>query len=523
MQGLRELRRLGLAGSMLLGVGALGAGALPMPNPLVGLRLIGLPARNPTICLAVAYAGLVIVVVAWARVALRLRTPTPPTRRDLVRAAATWAAPLALAPPLFSRDVYSYLAQGATLARGLDPYRLGPEDALGAHDALVRGIPALWRHTPSPYGPVFLLIGRAIAGATGQDVVAGLLAYRLVALIGLVLMVWALPRLARRVGVDPDQALWLGAANPLVLFHVISGAHNDGLMIGLMLAGLEVGLRGRRTTFLMGAALIVVASAVKAPAVFALPYLVLTAAHGRGGRFRDVVRTGGLATAAAAAVYLPLGLATGVGLGAASALAVPGSVVSFLSVTTDLAVLAVVLGAVAGLGAHVEPVMAMFHAAGVAAAGVVVLGSLLAVFRRGRDPLAGVALGMAAVALLAVQTQPWYLLWALAPAAATDRPRLHRWLGLGCVVLAVLVPPTGDDFVARGFQLTDACAAAAPLLAAAYAGGLLAGRAASHADTADITRGATGYGGDHRRARAAWITTPLRWTRARSGPTGSSG
>jgi len=70
-----------------------------------------------------------------------------------------------------------------------------------------------------------------------------------------------------------------------------------------------------------------------------------------------------------------------VGLGWTSALQVPGSVVSFLSVTTDLAVLAVVLGAVAGLGAHVEPVMAMFHATGVAAAGVLVLGSLLAVLR----------------------------------------------------------------------------------------------------------------------------------------------
>ena len=161
MEGLRDLRRLGLAGSILLGVGALGAGALPMPNPLAGLRLIGLPARNPTISLAIAYTGLVIVVVAWARAALRLHAPRPPNRAELVRAATTWAAPLALAPPLFSRDVYSYLAQGATLARGLDPYRLGPEDALGANDALVRGIPALWRHTPSPYGPLFGVRGDA--------------------------------------------------------------------------------------------------------------------------------------------------------------------------------------------------------------------------------------------------------------------------------------------------------------------------------------------------------------------------
>jgi alpha-1,6-mannosyltransferase len=41
------------------------------------------------------------------------------------------------------------------------------------------------------------------------------------------------------VGADPDRALWWGAANPLVLFHVVGGAHNDGLMVGLMAAGLR--------------------------------------------------------------------------------------------------------------------------------------------------------------------------------------------------------------------------------------------------------------------------------------------
>jgi hypothetical protein len=147
--------------------------------------------------------------------------------------------------------------------------------------------------------------------------------------------------------------------------------------------------------------------------------------------------------------------------------------------------------------------MTLFHATGVATAALLVLGSLLAVLRRGRDPVIGVAIGMAAVALLAVQTQPWYLLWALAPAAATDRPRLHRWLGVGCVILAVLVPPTGDDFVARGFQLTNACAAAALLLAAAYTAALLARRATPHPHPADISQplpdGAGAIGASSRR------------------------
>ena len=40
-----------------------------------------------------------------------------PDRTQLARTGLLWALPLALAPPMFSRDVYSYLAQSAILAR----------------------------------------------------------------------------------------------------------------------------------------------------------------------------------------------------------------------------------------------------------------------------------------------------------------------------------------------------------------------------------------------------------------------
>jgi hypothetical protein len=83
----------------------------------------------------------------------------------------------------------------------------------------------------------------------------------------------------------------------------------------------------------------------------------------------------------------------------------------------------------------------------------------------------------------------------------------------------VLVPPTGDDFVARGFQLTNACAAAALLLAAAYTAALLARQATPHPHPADITQGAAGCGGDHRRVPAARIMAPLRWRQTRNGLT----
>ena len=269
----RAARRLGLTGTLLMGVGALGAGALPVPNPLFGLRLLGLPSRNATIAIAITYAGIGLLVVAWLWIGKMLRSngavAPAPNRAQLARTAVLWAIPLAVAPPLFSRDVYSYLAQSAILARGLDPYVLGPAQALGVDDPLTRSIPTIWRDTPAPYGPFFLWLGRGITALTGNDVVLGLFAHRVLALMGVGLIVWAIPKLARRCGLDAGLALWLGAANPLVLFHLVSGIHNESLMIGMMLAGMEIGLRaGPRvldTRFLCGALLIVGASAVKIP------------------------------------------------------------------------------------------------------------------------------------------------------------------------------------------------------------------------------------------------------------------
>ena len=79
---------------------------------------------------------------------------------------------------------------------------------------------------------------------TGENIVAAVLFHRLVVLLGVGLIVWATPRLARRCGVAEVSALWLGATNPLLFMHLVAGIHNEALMLGLMLAGTEFALRG---------------------------------------------------------------------------------------------------------------------------------------------------------------------------------------------------------------------------------------------------------------------------------------
>ena len=86
-------------------------------------------------------------------------------------------------------------------------------------------------------------------------------------MLGVLLLGWGLLRLAP----VPGRALWLGVANPLVLVHLVSGGHNDALMVGLLVAGLAVAPRA----LLPAAALVTLAALVKVPALAGLAFLPL--------------------------------------------------------------------------------------------------------------------------------------------------------------------------------------------------------------------------------------------------------
>ncbi|WP_300019606.1 polyprenol phosphomannose-dependent alpha 1,6 mannosyltransferase MptB [Pseudonocardia sp.] len=472
----RTARLLGLTGALLMAGGALGSGALPVPNPLFGIRVLSLPSRNATLAIAITYAGIGMVVLAWLWIGKMLRpngaVAPAPTPSQLARTAVLWAIPLALAPPLFSRDVYSYLAQSATLARGLDPYSLGPAEAFGVDDPLVSSIPTIWRDTGAPYGPFFLVLGRGITALTGNDIVFGVFAHRALALVGVALIVWVLPKLARRCGLDVGLAMWLGVANPLVLFHLVSGMHNESLMVGLMLVGFELGLRaGPRwwdPHFLAAGVVITLASAVKLPALLALGFLGIEWARRRGGRVRDVAVATTVFTAIAAVVYAIFGYGTGLGIAWLSALDAPSLIRSWLSVSTDFGLLGGQLGIVGGLGDHTDTVLSLTRTLGLVTAALIAAWLMLAVLRGRVDAITGMAAGMGAVVMLSPIVHPWYLLWAVIPLAATRAmPRCRRAVLAISAVLAVVVPPTGADFNFRAYQLPMAITAGILVLALA--------------------------------------------------------
>jgi hypothetical protein len=347
---------------------------------------------------------------------------------------AWWAVPLAVSAPLYSRDVYSYLAQGALFVRGLDVYEFGPA-ALGG--PLTAQVSLIWQHTPAPYGPSFLLAAGAVMAVAGESVLLGVVGMRVLALASLVAVAWAVPVIARRHGVDPSRALWLGVLNPLVLAHVVAGVHNEALMVALLLAAVVLALRGRP---LLAAAVVGVACLVKAPAVVALAFIVAAAWGPRPLRALPLLSLATRVGGVAAATVVALTLATGTGVGWAAALGNTAEQRNGLSMSTNLGMALDAVLALLGLAGPVD-VVAVTRALGLAA--VVALAGWLLLRRRDR-PFQGLALVLLAVVVLGPVVHPWYLLWgSVLLAATTSHPTVVRWVALLSAGLAFYPMPSG--------------------------------------------------------------------------------
>ena len=124
-----------------------------------------------------------------------------------------------------------------------------------------------------------------------------------------------------------------------------------------------------------------------------------------------------------------------------------------------------------GLGDHTESVLSLTRAAGLGVAALVCVLLVLAVLRGRLHPVAGVAYGFGAVFLAGPVLHPWYLLWLMVPlAASVTAPRIRGAAVAICATVALIVPPTGNDFTFRAYQLPMAILAAiavaiVPLLA----------------------------------------------------------
>jgi len=332
-------------------------------------------------------------------------------RRVVWAAIAIAVTAFAIAPVLLSHDVYSYVDYARLgVAHGLDPYVHPPLAA--PQDPAFAGV--RWTEARSAYGPLFTLATYPLAWLPVGAAVAVLKAVAALSVLALAAVVG---RLAAWRGLDPLRAAAFVALNPLVLVHVVGGAHNDGLTMLLAMLGVAAVLSGRETG---GGAALVAATAAKASAAFLAPFAVL------GARRRARLLMG----AALAAVAICAAAHPAFGWDWLSAFGLAGENqgrTSHMSIPITVARLT-------GLDPEAVRVVALVLC-------LTLVVELLRWTWRGGDWIRAAAWAAAALLLATSWLLPWYLIWLLPLAAISrDRPLQLLALALTAYQLGARIP-----------------------------------------------------------------------------------
>jgi alpha-1,6-mannosyltransferase len=154
------------------------------------------------------------------------------------------------APPLTSADVLMYAAYGRLQVIGRDPYEITPAEIFrGQFDPVLRWTERPWQDTPSVYGPITSFmqwLANVLGGENMHDIVFWLQVF---AVVPFILACAGVMLLAH--GDHPRQArvALLTVANPLLIWAVVAGAHNEALSVMFAVAGM---LFVRKNPFLAG-------------------------------------------------------------------------------------------------------------------------------------------------------------------------------------------------------------------------------------------------------------------------------
>lgn len=379
------------------------------------------------------YLGMILMLRAWWDVVQILSRYRGVPVRKLVWVFAAWVLPLLAVAPLFSKDLYSYVAQGEMMTRHINPYHYGPTvlGPIGANP-LNRLVDPLWGNVTSPYGVMFLVPAGWIVALTNHNVLMSVEGLRLLALAGTIGFAATVPVIARSYGRDGASAFAMAALNPLILFHLVAGGHNDALMLGLMASGFALSRRGHR---LWAIAVVALAAAVKVPAIIAVVYIGWDWLGPRRSVRERVMPVLG-AMALAVAIMAGIAAIAGFGWGWIAGLSNPDTVRSWLDPPTAIGLAAGKLMELVGLGRHAHIMLTAARGTGMLCAGVISIWLLL----RSDDVGALRAMGwsMIFIVVLSPVVQPWYLAWGfvfLAPVVEGTARRVVVVLsGIGCFV-----------------------------------------------------------------------------------------
>jgi len=302
-----------------------------------------------------------------------------------------------IGPILLSTDVFSYIAYARMgVVHGIDPYTNGPTAIV--HDPVFRYVGHDWLTVATAYGPVYTLISYPLGLIGVVGAVWGMKVYALIASAVTLMLTW---RVARRRGHDRVFALLAVGGNPLYVIYGLGGAHNDLIMLALMMGAVALTLADREAS--AGAA-VVAGALVKATVAVMLPFMVLA-------RRRLTPVLGALAALIAGGIagYLAFGIH---GIDVVSALNRDSAFVSIDSFPNELAHLVGKPG-----------VFPVDHDL-LKAALVLILVHLAYRTWRGYDWVAASGWALLAISVTSTWLLAWYILWPLPLAVVTRDRRL---------------------------------------------------------------------------------------------------
>jgi hypothetical protein len=177
-----------------------------------------------------------------------------PRLRRLVGAGIAGSLAVVLVPPMGSADIVQYAAYGRIAAHyHQDVYSVTPaEISQRFGDPVTSAVGQSWQDTPSVYGPIATWLQEFASWIGGDSVHVTVWVLQLINAAAFVLAGVLAIRLA---GADPaarTRAVLLGLANPVLVWAVVGGAHNDAQAAVFGVAALLV---LRRSPLAAGAAL----------------------------------------------------------------------------------------------------------------------------------------------------------------------------------------------------------------------------------------------------------------------------
>ena len=243
---------------------------------------------TPSLAAGGAYALLLLVLFGLYGLASRYAKELSLTKLLLIT--LLFSLPLLFTYPINATDVYRYFLRGrVSSVYGESPYAVPPNQF---SDDPYLSFGGEWAGETTPYGPLWEMVASGITAVTPNNLYLSLLLFKGLGLLlhlAATFLIWEVAGYRSQVtgesSIENRQSsialLW--AWNPALLLTFVVDAHNDILMLCLLLLGYWIMRRGRPSA---GFLLMALAALAKPIGLLPLPYFWLTGWREMKGRAR---------------------------------------------------------------------------------------------------------------------------------------------------------------------------------------------------------------------------------------------